>query len=279
MTVYLGDKAVGVNTIVEKEVAKTKFGATIDALLGDVDADGGYNFPTEPFEVNLVGVKKFNNNHSFRNKFSHTIITKFMANDLIELPLVTGQHTFYRCCYGSTYLKEVHFDNLETVSADYAFGSAFSNCSGLEKITFAKLKKISGNHSFESIAGNSGSSSDPLNINEMFPVLEEVSGGVFANFVSFSLYTNNTKPIIFPAVKKINGGSGQYSGVVFGNIFYVNTLWHFPSATEFTGYIWNGSASYPGEIHFAAANQAAIEACEGYDYKWGFAGATIYFDL
>lgn len=33
------------------------------------------------------------------------------------------------------------------------------------------------------------------------------------------------------------------------------------------------------EIHFAAANQATIEALDGYSYKFGATDATIYFDL
>ena len=33
------------------------------------------------------------------------------------------------------------------------------------------------------------------------------------------------------------------------------------------------------EIHFAAANQATIEALSGYSSKFGASSATIYFDL
>lgn len=40
--------------------------------------------------------------------------------------------------------------------------------------------------------------------------------------------------------------------------------------------MWRSNAT---EIHFGAKNQAAIEACEGYDKKWGATNATFFFDL
>lgn len=39
------------------------------------------------------------------------------------------------------------------------------------------------------------------------------------------------------------------------------------------------SCSALTEIHFAAANQSAIEASTGYSTKWGRSAATVYFDL
>ena len=274
MTVYLGDKAVGANTIVE--VPKTKFGASIDNLLGTVDADGNYIPLSEPFEVNLAGVKRTTYNGYFPYKFYKSSIKKLIANDLVS---IGGSSDFVGVCEYSMQLEEAHFDNLEEINANHTFSNAFRYCYNAKKITFSKLKKVTGSSVFKDAFSGIGNSGPVLNIEEIFPALEEISNDVFSGFITYSYYVYQGKPIIFPAVKKITGGSSYYTGNTFYSFYTNNTVWHFPSATEFSGYIWNNSASYPGEIHFAAANQAAIEACDGYADKWGFAGATIYFDL
>lgn len=269
MTVYLGKNPVGVGRIVEKKVAKEKFGATVDAFLGDVDADGNYVAPSEPVEINLAGVKSvpdYGFNHKFFN-FNNLVMN---ASDVTSV----GQYAFdtafgMSAAVDSAFLS-VSFDNLEIIDKTYAFYSACTkrtSSSNETRILFKKLKKITGNYAFSYF-----SSSIYANFDEMFPALEEISGTQV--FYSAFKYAKN-QIIALTKVKKIKASSKYYS--VFGDINVHDTVWHFPNATEFTGYIW--STAFAGEIHFAAANQAAIEACEGYSYKWGFAGATIFFDL
>ena len=276
MTVYLGKNPVGVGRIVEKKVAKTKYGCSIDNFLGNVDADGTYIAPSEPFEVNLAGVKSVNTSNDFPYKFYKSRIKKLTANDLVS---IIGTSGFEGVCTNSQFLEEAHFDNLEEINDSYVFSNAFNGCYSVKKITFSKLKKVTGSLAFKNAFKGIGISVPVLNIEEIFPALEEISNDSFNTFVDLTYHASQGKPIIFPAVKKIIGGSSAYSKNVFGGYYVQNSVWNFPSATEFTGYIWNITSSYAGEIHFAAANQAAIEACEGYDYKWGFQNATIYFDL
>lgn len=277
MTVYLGKNPVGVGRIVEKKVAKKKFGATVDTFLGDVDADGNYVAPSETFEVNLAGVKSVDIYNNFPYKFYKSKIKKLIANDLVD---IGGSSSFAALCASSPTLEEAHFDGVEEISSGgHAFFQAFKSCFNLKNITFAKLKKVSSIYVFNEVFASIGPE-DVLSIENVFPVLEEISGsGAFEGFITHSYYVTSGTPVIFPAVKKITGASSQYSGATFGSFYTKLPVWHFPSATEFTGYIWNAGASYTGEIHFAAANRAAIEACDGYANKWGFAGATIYFDL
>lgn len=242
MTVYLGKNPVGVGRIVEKKVAKEKFGATVDSFLGDVDADGNYVIPSEPVEINLAGVKSVPA-WGFMYRFAKLQKLRFEANDIEE---ITSELAF-SYCFVSSVIESLVFGKLKKITANQAFQYAFEN---------ATIKK-------------------PLG--DIFPALEEISG-----FNAINLGPNYFQTIkdahVMSKIKKITGATANYSSI-FGSLYAANTIWNFPNATEFTGYIWNVSTSYPGEIHFAAANQAAIEACEGYDYKWGFAGATIYFDL
>lgn len=265
MTVYLGKNPVGVGRIVEKKVAKTKFGATVDLFLGDVDADGNYVAPTGLFEVNLSGLKSVGDSVFFYKFHSNNNISKFVANDIIEIKKNAFCFTFYHAAN----LQVVEFNSVIEISVDTAFKYAFSGAKNAS-VRFNKLKKISGAETFSYAFDGKN-----IVVDDVFPVLEELSGN--SVFSAFETYKSDTI-VTFSKVKKITGGTATYYST-FGALYYKNTVWNFPSATEFTGYIWNVGSSYAGEIHFAAANQAAIEACDGYANKWGFQNATIFFDL
>ena len=266
MTVYLGKNPVGVGRIVEKKVAKTKFGCSVDNFIGDVDTDGEYVEPSGTFEVNLDGVKSIYLSSLNSRFFSNKGIKKFIANDLVKI----NSSCFADFAYSASNLEEVHIDSLEIVDEMAVFSNAFSYCYNLKTATFAKLKKVAGVRAFEYCFRGLF-----LNAEEVFPALEEISENLaFQNVFNFTA----NSVITLPKVKKITGATASYNST-FGSFYVQNTVWNFPSATEFTGYIWNVGASYAGEIHFAAANREAIEACDGYANKWGFAGASLFFDL
>ena len=249
-------------------VEKTKFGVGIDNFLGDVDADGNYIIPSTALDCNLDGVKTIPS-MAFAYKFCRIEDVVLEANDVIEV----GSFAFLQAFSSPQALRInilMSFDSLETINAPYVFSKMLDNRPNSTKIDilFKKLKIVNGDNVFSSFAPTAN-----IDIGSVFPELEEISGNyVFEKCFNFTGTQNLQK------VKKITGTKATYN-TTFGSFYVKDTVWNFPSATEFTGYIWNVSASYPGEIHFAAANQAAIEACDGYANKWGFAGATIYFDL
>ena len=251
-------------------VEKTKFGVGIDNFIGDVDAEGNYTKPSELFVFDLSGVKKTDNYNSFKYLFyGNTSLSMVIANDIISV----GTDAFYYAFNSTDSSSFFYFDGLETVDGYQSFCRAFENIKNQECVfSFKKLKTISGNAAFQR-AFNSYYIT--LVADDVFPALESISNSyALDNFIAYS----EKNPITFSRVKKITGGTATYNST-FGSFYVKDTVWNFPSATEFTGYIWSASASYPGEIHFAAANQAAIEACDGYANKWGFTAATIYFDL
>lgn len=267
MTVYLGKNPVGVGRIVEKKVAKEKFGATVDSFLGDVDANGNLSRPADIEELNLAGVKSVGIN-SMQYAFAGRNIKRFIANDVESI-----ENSGFNHCFDTSKIEKVSFDGIEEINKGGVFSNCFYGCYYLTHLSFKKLKRITGNYAFQSVISNTLALT--LTYDEIFPSLEEVAGDTA--FETGRSYKAN-EVITFSKVKKITGGKGQYYST-FGSFYAQNTVWNFPNATEFTAYIWNAGVSYAGEIHFAAANQAAIEACEGYSYKWGFAGATIFFDL
>lgn len=272
MTVYLGDKAVGANTIVVKEVEKPKFGATVDAFLGNVDANGNYKRTTTPLYVNLTGVTSISMD-ALMYRFAETKEFDFAADDVTSVGWQGMSHAFFSTG-GSYETNKISFANLEVVDQYCAFEQCLY-ANGNEEYTtfnFPKLKVISGTRAFSKFA-----ISYYGNVDDMFPALEEISGE--NSMDGFCAYQNRKGlPLTFSKLKKATGSTTYQPAAPFGSPQTNGNVWNFPSATEFVGYLW-GNGSYTGEIHFAAANQAAIEACEGYDYKWGFTKATIYFDL
>ena len=243
-------------------VDKSKYGVVIDTFLGNVDADGTYAKPQQGSAVNLSGISRVLRD-GFAYRFTNCKITNFAANDIIEVEANAFYYAFFDNATNNT-LTEFRMDSLEEINATSVFHSSLSGHYNNINISFAKLKKVNGTSIFQYFV------SGTFDTRTAFPVLEEISGlSTFASFMKA-----NSSDMWFPAIKKITGASAYYSATFSG----VNGKYYFPSAMDFTGFIWN-NLSTAGEIHFAAVNQAAIEACDGYANKWGFTGATIYFDL
>jgi hypothetical protein len=267
---YTGLGTVNVN--VASGSPTQKFGATVDMFLGDVDANGAYKKSTTPLYVNLVGATSIAMD-ALRFRFAGTAEFDFAADDVTSVGWQGMAYAFYSNT-GSYKPKRISFANLEVVDQYCAFEQCFYSNGDENYITFnfPKLKVISGERAFSKFA-----TSYAGEVDDVFPALEEVSGN--SSLDGFIKYQNrNGLPLTFSKLKKATGSTTYQPSAPFGYPQTNGNVWNFPSATEFVGYLW-ASSSDTGEIHFAAANQAAIEACEGYANKWGFKNATIYFDL
>lgn len=246
----------------------TKYGVSIDNLLGNVDENGVYVKPTENFVVNLSGVKVIPDS-GFKYAFiENSCVTQFIANDVVSV----GEYGASHICSNARYLERFCFDGIEEV---YSTGAFFSCANGYNVApSFKKLRVISGKEIFNN-AFYSGYLKD-VSLDEIFPSLEEIAGD---SVLTQCLYFAISLEQHLSKVRKITGDSTSAYRSVFGGLYVSDSKWYLPSATELTGYVWNIGSSYTGELHFAAANQGAIEACDGYDKKWGFTNATIFFDL
>lgn len=244
------------------EVNKTKFGCTIDNFLGDVDSEGNYVKPTEKIVLDLTGVKSVKY-WAFANKFYiNGASVEVKAPDLTSV----SEEAFSYAFYGA---KEIvaHFDSLEEITGAQAFYATFGGggyASPTRDVSFPKLKRIAADNAFNACFDRNAPVMD-----EVFPVLEEVSGWQLFNLLPNGDYT-------FSALKKITGGSDKYQAPFYIGISGTFNF-YFPRVTEITNYAFRPYSSYPVILHFAVANQAAIEACEGYDYMFG--ATAIYFDL
>lgn len=266
---YKGNKPVGLG----KVIYNTRLGVTIGDILGTIDANGTYVPSSEPYTLDLTGVKTVDDRGFQYAFYGDKNIDKVIANNITSV----GTYGFAYAFANAPKLSRVSFDSIEEADSAYSFYYLLYNTLSPEytQVSFAKLKKITGNFAFSYAFGGRSITSIPT-MDEIFPVLEEITG---ERAFQSAFRPDAGGVITFSKLKKITGGTATTKATITLSSSVKNTIWNFPSATEFTGYIWNISTSYPGEIHFAAKNQAAIEACEGYSYKWGFQGATIYFDL
>lgn len=265
MVLYIGDKPVGLMKVVEKKVPKVKFGVSIDNFIGDVDENGTLTpaSTTDDFVLDLTGVKTISNS-ALSNIFANKgLPVTLIAPDVIQVDgsgfdnFAPGASSYY-----------VRFDNLESITGNSAFHEAFRGgtiSTPTYDVVFAKLKTIKGDSCFAYDFDKQG-----VAFGEIFPSLEEIEGStVFRGYSAPSSHT-------LTHVRKIVGASSKYSATFYTNISG-DVHWYFPSLTEISGYAFYSSTSYRPKLHFAAANQAAIEACPGYEYLFG--ATEIYFDL
>lgn len=269
---YIGDSQGTPAIIKIEEVPKKKFGASVDAFLGDVDENGMYQLPIE-FTLDLSSVKSLPAYGLYYKFYKSGVIgvltiglegdfsserameycfygcTGLTSIDLGSLTTVSGSNGMYHCFDGCTGLTSIDLSALTTISGFKAMTCGFCGCTGLTSVDLSSLTKVSGNEAIENCFQNcSGLTSVDLSS------LATVSGNnamayCFGNCASLTT-------ISFPALTSIIDKS-------FGNSNY--------------NYIFSRTALT--EIHFRADMQATIEAITGYANKWGATNATIYFDL
>lgn len=244
---YIGDSQGTPAIIKIEEVPKTKFGISVDTFLGDVDENGVYQIPTEPFTLDLSSIKSLPY-YGLYYKFCRTSISGTLTIGL-EGDL-SGNSAMYNCFYGCSGLTGINLSSLTTVSGNSSMYSCFQACDGLTSIDFSSLTTVSGNNALQ-YCFNSCTGLTSVNLSS----LTTVSGG-YALQSCFN-YCTKLSTISFPALTSVVNNS-------FGSASY--------------NYIFNGCKALT-EIHFRADMQATIEAMTGYANKWGATNATIYFDL
>ena len=162
-------------------------------------------------------------------------------------------------------MESIKFPLLETITGHEAFREAFISCSNLESVQFPKLKKIGDDTATGTNTGHfyfafrNASKVTSLE----FPELTAIY--CTSNTGAGTFYGNGQiQKMYFPKLSVIDK-SPAYSSVATSNA--QNNI--FLSCSSLT------------EIHFGAANQAAIEATSGYPTLWGrgAGNATVYFDL
>ena len=225
----------------------TKYGCSIDNILGNVDEKGAYQTPTEPFTLDMSSVKSLPNNALFY-KFYQSNATGALIIGL-EGDL-SGRSAMNSCFSWCTGLTSVDLSSLMTISGENAMNSCFSSCTGLTSVDLSSLTTISGDNAMRNCFFICNSM-----ISITLSALTTISGstamrGCFTNCAAMTT-------ISFPALTSIAS-----------NAFGISS----------SSYIFFGCTALT-EIHFRADMQATIEAMSGYANKWGASSSTIFFDL
>ena len=124
-----------------------KYGADANTFLGDVNAKGVLQLPTEQSDLVFTGVKDVVE-YGLYYKFARTKVR------CVSFPNLTTISGSYGCQYMFNYctsLTSVSFPNLTTISGSYACTDMFDSCTALTSVSFPNLTTISGNYGCSSM--------------------------------------------------------------------------------------------------------------------------------
>lgn len=123
-------------------VNKTKFGANIDCLIGNIN-QGQLGHPTESFTLSFDGVEKIAS-MGLAHKFKNTRVTSASFPDLTSLHAASNMEE----CFMYSFLESVSFPKLEEITSALCLKSAFES-SSLTSIEFPLLETISGTNALQ----------------------------------------------------------------------------------------------------------------------------------
>lgn len=140
MTLYLGKTPVGIGRVVEKPVAKKKFGATVDSLLPDVSSYGSLTTTTQESHLVFDGVKTIAAD-ALRYKFAYNKGVKTVV--FPDLTTIGSASALEYAFYYATGLTALSFPSLTSISGQYGAAYLAYYCSGLVTLDMPKLRSIS----------------------------------------------------------------------------------------------------------------------------------------
>lgn len=134
--IYKGNTPVSINNL----TVQTKYGATAGSLLGDVDANGVLQMPSELTDLVFTGVKNIIAYGMYYKFYQNTGIRSVSFPDLTTL---SNNSALYYCFRENSNLTTISFPELASITGSSVFGYAFYGCP-LTTITFPKLADVSG---------------------------------------------------------------------------------------------------------------------------------------
>ena len=211
--------------------------------------------------VDLSGLTTLNSRRGMMYAFNNC--SKLVNVNLRNLTSINSEEALSSAFNNCSKLTTLDLGSVTLINGLNVFNRAFSSCTNLETILFTNLETIGTNSSSSNYYQfNSAFSGCSKLTSITFPKLTAVyctgssTNGTFAS-------NNKIQKLYFPKLNTITYGAGASSTNqnACKNIFY-------------------GCSSLT-ELHFGAANQAAIEASPGYSTAWGrgAGNVTIYFDL
>ena len=245
-------------------VDKSKYGLTIDDVLGNVNEQGEYVAPTgeKTFDgAGIISVGDVGFQYSFGQ---HSNVKKLIMNDLTN----AGYYSFSYSFYKNQKQPVAIFQNLVAASGSNCFEHFMDSAVGGFP-QFPKLKQALGYQGFYYFMTNTVTPDYDL----MFPVLEVIAGEIAFRLAG----KEQNRGYTLSAVKRISAGSRgtlQPPSATNNDIYLL-------SAEYLNGKVFGTNTRV---VHFAKKNQAIIEALDGYDIKFAESTSaannmTFVFDL
>jgi len=271
----------------------TKYGASVDNFLGDVDANGVLQAPTEEVNVVFTGVKDIVAN-GLKYKWQNS--SNIKSASFPNLTSITGTS-----CLNLTFqyssLESISFPELTSVSAENALNNSCSSASNLTAVSFPKLSTINGQRSFYQAFLGTGVTS------ASFPELTSISG----NYACSEMFSScsSLSSISFPKLTSVSGYGLQYAfrstavtSVTFPALSSINAYYALAGAFQMCTSLT--SISFPAlvsnmlgrsqfsrmldgctgvTVHFPSNLQSVIGSWSDVTAGFGGTNTTVLFDL
>ena len=261
--------------------ATTKYGVSIDNLLGNVDENGVLQELTTEFVFDGTGIKEITGaaRSAFAYRFAYTKWKEVRFPNLVSIG--DGGNVQQYClgtfAHNADFQKThtVDMPNLETINGKFAAEEMFFT-SKIDTINIPKLTTITGVAAAQNMFGYNAITQVSL------PNLTTISGSSAA----ISMFDKNSITSVDLSSLATVSGSGACRTMFRANTGLVRV--DFPSLVSVEANCFgtiSANAIFAGcagllEIHFRADAQATIEALSAYGVKFGAPSTcTIYFDL
>ncbi|MBQ2016976.1 MAG: leucine-rich repeat domain-containing protein [Alphaproteobacteria bacterium] len=222
----------------------TKFGASVDTWIGDVNENGVLKKTTWTGALNFAGVKEIGDYVLHYAFYGCAGITSV---DLSSLTVVKNSGLYYAFC-DCTGITSIDLSSLQKCDGYNTMSSAFYGCIGITSVDLSLLTTVNSYGLQNAFYGCTGVTSVDLS-----SLTKVESYGLSRTFYSCKKITT----MLFPSLVSVQSSS-------FGTSSSNGT---FASCTGLN------------EIHFRKDAQSVIESLTAYSSKFGATNATIYFDL
>ena len=259
--------------------ATTKFGVSLDNLLGNVDENGVYQLSDAPFTFDATSIKKLPDGLGdlFAYKFyklplTGTVDLSNYTHDALNA--TTAQ--FFTQAFSYTGVQKLITPRERYGTFSMQFYQSFQRCDALKEIVFSNPIMSSSAFGFTETFQYCDFSNASINFDIITRIGQNGFYGAFKycklpEEIRFTNLTEITDKFAFREAFSQTTGCKRY---------------FFPSLTSVTSDAFGSSARLTWynatdveEIHFRADMQATIEAVTGYSSKFGATNCTIYFDL
>ena len=260
--------------------ATTKYGVSLDNLLGNVNADGVYQLSDAPFTFDATSIKKipFNSVDFFTYKFYKLpLVGTVDLSNYMHGNGFPAKIDYFTQAFSYTRVQKLITPRERDGSTGMQFYQSFQHCDALKEIVFSNPIISSRTFGFPEAFQYCDFSGASIN----FDIITSIGpNGFYGAFkycklpaeIRFTNLTEITHKFAFRAAFSQTTGCKRY---FFPSLTSV-TSDAFGSSTYLTWY----NATDVEEIHFRADAQATIEAVTGYSSKFGAPSTcTIYFDL